>query len=90
VIFGFLDMEEKVNPWCGRKGEPPRAIIRNHHGTLVAMVSKKIAINPASVQIVEAQATNEEIKLALHLHMDCMIFEGDSSIIIYALQTTGH
>jgi ribonuclease HI len=54
-------------------------IIRNHHGTPVATVSKKI---------VEARAAKEVIKLALHLHMDRVIFEGDSSILISALQAT--
>ena len=54
-------------------------IIRNHHVTPKATVSKKI---------VEARAAKEVIKLALHLHMDRVIFEGDSSILISTLQAT--
>ena len=53
-------------------------ITRNHHGTLVVTTSN-------SKKIVEARAAKEAIKLALHLHMDHVIFEGDSSILISAL-----
>ncbi len=56
-------------------------IIWNHHGTPVATVSN-------SKKIVEAQAAKEAIKLALDLHVDRVIFEGDSSILISALQAT--
>ena len=61
-------------------------VVRNHQGHAVAAYTKRFL--PPTPAIIEALAARAEVHLALELKLDQVSFEGDSDIIIKALQSS--
>ena len=62
-------------------------VVRNHQGHAVAAYTKRFHLPPTPA-IIEALAARAAVHLALELKLDQVSFEGDSDIIIKALQSS--
>ncbi len=62
-------------------------VVRNNHGRAMAALAQILPLPHAPVDI-EALATRTTMTLAVELHLDRVLFEGDSKIIINALQSS--
>ena len=62
-------------------------VVRNHQGHAAAAYTERFHL-PQTPAIIEALATRAAVNLALELKLDQVSFEGDSEIIIKALQST--
>ena len=61
-------------------------VIRNHEGQVMAALSEKIK-KPASAEILEALAARKAVSFILELGFNQSMFEGDSELIIKALNS---
>ncbi|XP_065617279.1 uncharacterized protein LOC136062310, partial [Quercus suber] len=59
-------------------------VIRNHEGQVMAALSEKIK-KPASAEILEALAARRAVNFTMELGFNQSMFEGDSEVIIKAL-----
>ena len=59
-------------------------VVRNHAGQVMAVLSKKTQ-KPASAEILEALAARRAVQFILELGFKQSMFEGDSEVIIKAL-----
>ena len=62
-------------------------VVRNHQGHAVAAYTERFHL-PPTLAIIEALAAKATVHLALELKLDQISFEGDSEIIIKALQSS--
>ena len=61
-------------------------VVRDHQGRVMASMSETIKLSSSSNEV-EALAAVRAISFALELHLPSVIVEGDSELIISALQS---